>query len=486
MLDSRVGLQEKTVAESVMRSLFLSAVLFAVAGCGGASPPPTPLPLPPAPALPPPHAAPLLPTVEGELVGMPGHAVPGMGATYVWTGLGWIGNDGDVVFEAVIRYDADLALGCGILRRARDGLVNPVLMQDQLLQGTGGGRVKHPQLPLHAAGGTLLIPALVEGGAVRRALFAAPRAGGEPLLVAGAQEGEFRNARYARDGAVIVEVIDGGLASLLRVPPGEPPELLCADCRPGVASDGDRHVARRADGAYAVADSGALTPLARRGDPVPGTRGVVTEIAGAWVTGSGEIVLHALTDDPQHPEALLRADAALEPIALCGSPAPGTTGRYGSVSPAAGRGPDALFGASVEGDAGVSSAAFAAPLGGTAHLVAATGAPAGDLPGVLALDERQLVAGAGGQVVSFARVFFAGAETARGLFLHTPHGAPERLLTLEDRPTALAGSTIVSFLYEPREAVAVDAAGGILVHVGIRLDRQPDAVYGALLYRPAR
>ncbi|MGQ0614704.1 MAG: hypothetical protein ACT4PV_13290, partial [Planctomycetaceae bacterium] len=163
-----------------MRSLSFPALFLAVAGCGGASPPPPAPTLPSPPALPPPAAAPLLPAAEGDLVGMPGHPVPGMGATYVWTGLGWIGSDGDVIFEAVIRFDADLALGCGILRRARDGLVNPVLMQDQALTGTGGGRVKHPQLPLHAAGETLLIPALVEGGAVRRALFEVPRAGGGP------------------------------------------------------------------------------------------------------------------------------------------------------------------------------------------------------------------------------------------------------------------------------------------------------------------
>ncbi|MGQ0613528.1 MAG: hypothetical protein ACT4PV_07325, partial [Planctomycetaceae bacterium] len=313
-----------------------------------------------------------------------------------------------------------------------------------------------------------------------------PRAGGAPRHGARAQEGALRNAPGARAGAGVVEVSEAGATSLLRVPPGQPPELLCADCLPGFSSDGERLVVRRADGAYAVTPTGALTPLARRGDPVPGTAGAVTAVPGAWVTGEGEIVLHALTDDPQRPEALLRAGASLDPIALCGAPAPGTAGRYASIAPASGTSAEAIFGAAVEGDPGIAAAAFAASVGEAARLVAATGMPAGDLPGVIALDERQLVAGAGGRVISFARVFDGGAERARGLFLHGADGATERLLTLEARLTGLAGATIESFLYEPREAIAIDASGGVLVHVGIRLDRQPGVVYGALLYRPAR
>jgi hypothetical protein len=128
----------------------LSFVLaVAAASCGGASPvalpgtgapPASPSPNPPV------TSAPLFPAVEGEVIGLPGAAVPGLDAVYVATELGWLGPDGDVVFEAVIRWNATQKLGCGILRLGPDGNVNTVLMQDQALPATSGGIVKHPWL----------------------------------------------------------------------------------------------------------------------------------------------------------------------------------------------------------------------------------------------------------------------------------------------------------------------------------------------------
>lgn len=431
----------------------------------------------------PPAAAPLLPAVEGEIIGFPGAAVPGLDASYVTTGLGWLGADDDVIFEGVIQWRATLELGCGILRRRGDGTVNAVLMQGQLLPGTGGGRVKHPGLPLEARGETLVIPALVDGGTIARGLFAVPRGSGTPVLLAAETTGEFVAAEIADDGTVVVEVEDE-TSSILVVPPGGAPQVLCTGCAPGFSTDGTSVVVRQAGRAVALDLDGTPRALLAAGDAAPGTAGLVTGIRDAWVTADGgAFVVHATTDDPERPDVLVRLleGAAPDVVAACGAPAPGTSGVFESIEPAAGRSVDIVFGARVDGDPARVTAVFGAPPGQGAALLAATGDAAADLDAELGIGTRDVVAGDGARTAFGASVLRDGVAIATGVFVAAGDGTTTRVATTGAPVAARPATTVARFLFPLRDAVDVDRDGRTLVHVGLVEERRPDATLGALL-----
>jgi hypothetical protein len=457
-----------------------------VVGCGGGGPLDNAAEAPieaPDSGEPPPAATPLLPAVEGEVIGFPGAAVPGLDASYVTTGLGWLGADDDVIFEGVIQWRATLELGCGILRRRGDGTVNAVLMQGQVLPGTGGGRVKHPSLPLEARGETLVIPALVDGGTIARGLFAVPRGGGAPVLLASETTGEFVAAAIDADGTVVAEVEDDDATSILVIPAGGEPRVLCDGCAPGFSTDGASVVVRQAGRAVAFDLDGAPHALLGAGDAAPGANGLVTGIRAAWVTADGgAFVVHATTDDADTPDVLVRlADgAAPEVVAACGAPAPGTAGVFETIEPAAGRSTDVLFGAKVD-DPARATAVFRAPPGQDASLLAATGDAAADLDAELGIGPRDVVAGDGARTAFGASVLRDGLAIATGVFVADGNGSTTRVVTTGAPLAARAKTTVARFLFPLRDAVDVHRDGRTLVHVGLVEERRPDATLGALL-----
>ena len=286
----------------------LATVLLGSVGCGGGSSEEAPAantPVAETPGETPPPAA-ARPEIAGELIGLPGDPVPGLDATYVTTTGGWLGaTEDEVVFEAVIQWSDTKLLGCGILRRAPDGNVSTVLMQDQRVPG-GAGFVRHPRLPLQADAQTLLIPAEIVGGAAPFALFAVDKATGAARVLAADASGRFVGARFADDGSVLAEVDRDGVHAVLRIEEGTDPFQLCAGCAPGFSTDGETIVVHDADTAWRIEFDGTAAPVAGAGDPAPGTAGMITAIRDAWTTPDGTPVVHANTDDPARPETLWR------------------------------------------------------------------------------------------------------------------------------------------------------------------------------------
>ncbi|MDH3592170.1 MAG: hypothetical protein OER88_09835, partial [Planctomycetota bacterium] len=355
------------------RPILVSFVLALGIGCGGGTPAanePAPAEEAPGTATPDPVAAPQMPEVAGEVIGLPGAPVPGLSATYVTTGLGWLGSTEDeVVFEGVIQWTDTTLLGCGILRRAPDGTVHTVLMQDQVLPNTGFGRVKHPRLPLESNETTLLIPAGVEGGTISRGLFAVPKHGGAPVLIAAEATGLFVGAEFTDDGRVIAEVDRDGVRVVLVIEPGADPLALCEGCAPGFSSDGTCVVVHDHDRAERIELDGAAATIVAVGDPAPGSAGSVTAVRDAWTTPSGDLVVHLQTDDAARPDVLIRIRAGqVDLLAACGAPAPGTNGTFDEIRPARGEYDDVVFGATVAGDPESGGAIFCALRGGATEI----------------------------------------------------------------------------------------------------------------------
>jgi len=436
---------------------FSILAMFAVA-CGGGAPA-AKAPQPGLPGGATPENDPL-PAVHAEAIGVPGDPVPGLNAYYVTTMPGWLSPQGDVVFEAVIQWKPDNTLGCGILRRAPDGNVNPLLMQGQPLPGTGGV-VKHPKLPIESRGDTLVMPADVEGGSVAHALFAVPRAGGAPVLLA---EGPFSAAVFADDGSVLAQ--RGG--DLLRVVAGATPEVLCTGCEPGFSTDGARAVVRRAGAAWAVGLDGAMTRIAGFGDAVPETAGTITLVRGAWVNDAGAFVVHADTSDPDCPEALLRFAGGVEVLAVCGGPAPGTTDTIERIRVAHGRSDDVVFAA---GTASSGAVVYCARPGEAPVPVAFSG-------GDFRIREAEVVVD--GERIAFGAVTQAGEEIHRV----GPGAGAARILFTDASVPAAGGATLAAFTRPLPGALDVASDGRALVHAGLVEERRPGATLGALLLVP--
>ncbi len=459
----------------------LLVIAFLACACGGASPGagPASAPAPAPPASPPNVAAvPLLPAVVGEVIGMPGEPVPGLKANYVWTGLGWLGGDDDVVFEAIIQYRPGLDLGCGILRRASSGVVNAVLMQGQWLPGTGGGVVKHPGLPIESKGEMLLLPALVEGGTIAQGLFAVSKWGGAPTLVHGETAGVVARAEFAEGGVVIAEVVRSGVVSILAVEPDGGERLLCTGCMAGFSTDGRTVVVRTPYGADSIGLDGTVRTLLRVGEAAPGGPGLVRAVLDARITANGEALLHATTDDATRPALLIRDGAV---VASGGAPAPGTLGVFGTLYPAAGRGEELLFGAALLGDPDRAAGIFVAEDAGPPRLLADDRLVVPGFPHALVPLAREAVGGEGGVAAFAAAIFDGGGEIATGIFLPDAGGGARRLLTTRARAPTIEPSIVIGFDYPLRDAVRVAGDGRVLVHAMLRIDRLPDASLGALI-----
>ena len=437
----------------------------------------TALPFDPEPQ---PEAEPQLPDVEGEVIGMPGTDVPGMEATYVWTGKGWLGEDGDVVFEAIIRWDRTQELACGIFRSNAQGVVNPIIFQDQAAPDTDGGVVRHPTLPVASKGETLVIAARIVGGDIERALFSVPIEGGAPNLLLGTQTGAFRGARMLSDGTVVVEILHSDSSAIVAIRPDGTTVLLCDRCETGFSTDGKIVIVRDAETAWAVELDGARAKILSLGDPAPGSNGSVTTISWAGVTETGHPVVQARTDDPDRPDVLLRFSDTVRVLAACGAPAPGTTGVFAEIHPAAGRSKDVVFGALLEGDPQRQAAIFCSNDAGT-EMLAGTGDPIERMPASVAVSSRDIVASTDGATAFAALVVDRGLNIAAGVFVKQPTGGVERVVTTNARLTAIPDGRITGFLYPLLEAMDIASQGRALVHVGIELDRQPGAKYGALV-----
>jgi len=459
----------------MLRVFMLGGLVLAACG-GGAG---TSLPAieqPPAANPPVVSTAPQLPDVDGELIGFPGAEVPGLDAYYIWTGLGWLGPDDDVVFEAVIQWNENQTLGCGILRSSPSGKVNGILMQDDPLPGTGGGKVKHPKLPIESRGDTLIIPAQIEGGAFSHGLFAVNKRGGTPVLLAAGDEGAFTHAVLTDDGTAVAQVETKTAHAVIVVPPGEDPTEICASCEPGFSTDGTCVVVRHDDAAWMLTFDGMQTRILGIGDPAPGSSGAVTAILSARVTPGGDFVVHAQTDDPDRPDVLLRIDESgqTDVLAACGAPVPGG-GVFAELHPAAGDGEDIVFGASVDLNPAMPEGVFAK------HTVlAASGQRAAGLDGDLRISARDVVGGEAGQAAFGALVYRDSEPVAGGVFVRDAAGI-RRVLTTGARLVPVDGATVAGFLFPLRVAIRFKPDGRTLVHVGIREERRPDATLGALL-----
>jgi len=435
---------------------------------------------PDSPASPTPPAAPQLPAISGDVIGMPGTPVPGLAAHYVWTGLGWLGSIDDVVFEAVIRWDGTNELGCGILRSDRNGLVNLVLMQGQTLSDSGGGHVKHPALPIAGNGQSVVISVGVEGGSFEGGLYLVDLDGTSPELLAIEDGGLFKNAVIADDGTVLVAYTDPAGTRLLAIHDDET-TTICDACRPQFSTDGTAIVAHDGLTAWLIGLDGTRQPLLGEGDAVPGLQATVESIAAAWITAAGVPVVHARTDNPDRPDAIVRFDPDPELVAACGELAPGSDGTYLELHPAAGSSEDVVFGALLEGDDGRTSAIFCARPGQPVEMLAATGDTAGDLGLPMAVSYSEVVATVGGGAI-FAGVIRDPAQSGEiGVFTVTPEQGIERRITTNARVTGIDGGTVTEFLYGLREAMDFADDGRTLVHVGVELDRQPGATYGVLI-----
>ncbi len=424
-------------------------------------------------------STPQLPAVTGEVIGRPGAPVPGLNASYVTTEMGWLGPDDDVIFEAVIQWRDTLELGCGIFRRGPDGNVNEVLLQGQLLPGTGGV-VKHPRLPLEARGDTLVIPALVDGGSVVRGLFLVPKTGGSPTLIAIEEEREFVGAVLNDDGTVLTEARGKTGSDILRIVPGGATTKLCADCAPGFQANDTSVIVVKDGDAFMIGFDGVATRLIGRGDPLPGLAIDIRRVLRAGVTDAGEFVVHVDTGNPTVPDALVRVGGKTETLAACGQPAPGTQGTFKTLTLAAGQGPDVVFGATIDGDAANQNVIYCARPGDAPELLAADGAEAAGA--LLSISTKNVVAGENGNTAVGAHLFEEGALAphAEGVFVHD--GTELRcILTTNAEVASLPNTTVVSFPIPIRNAVHVRADGRTLVHTGLREDRRPNATLGALI-----
>jgi len=463
-------------------AMLLFASLIACGGGGSdagpalqeADPDPDPIPAP----LP----IPQQPAIDAEVIGLPGDPVPGLKAVYVATLLGWIAPDGGVIFEAVIDWDATRKLGCGILRRRPDGTVHTLLMQEQLLAGTGGGRVLHPRLPLEARGDTIVMVADVEGGNISHGLFAVPREGGSPRLLASEETGVFVSATITDDGSVIAEVARPDGRAIIYIAPETAPVTLCERCDTGYSTDGTCVVIRRDDAAWLVEFDGSEERIAGIGDPAPIATGTITGVRGAWINDAGAFVLHLNTDVDTRPDLLVRLPGeggAPQVLAVCGEPAPGLDGTVGEIFVAAGRSEDVVFGATLENSSQASSAIFCARPGAAPETLVASGDRVdGAAIAVLATD---IVADRNGHVAFGAAVFNEGLVVAHGVFRVSPGRAPARVVTNDALVTATGGAQLRSFLYPLRDGIDVAADGATLVHAGLVEARRPTATLGALL-----
>jgi hypothetical protein len=472
---------------------YLLVPLLFLTGCGGILGP-IEWPDDPQPPSPAPLPAPRMPAVAATVIGLPGTRVPGMNASYVETGAGWLSPSGEVVFQAILLDDATTTLLCGIFRRSVAGLVNPVILQEQELPGTGGGYVQHPHLPLAAAGGDLVIPVEIADGLKDVGLFVVPAEGGTPLLVASVDEGAFEQARLLGEGDLLVEVATADDRAVVHVTEEAPPETLAVGIEKGYSTDGTTVVVRKEGAALAVeVESAAQRTIVGPGDPAPGSAGSVIEVREAWITEGGDFVVHADTNDPIHPDVLVRIGPALaappELVAACGAPAPGTDGLFGSLEPASGQESaqtdEVIFGAGILGDPAVGGAVYCAEAGKEPELIASTGDPAADLAGASVDPRPAEVALEEGATLFTAEILRSGAEVATGLFAQEAGEPLERLLTTDAPLSGLPGARIDSLLLPVGEAVQIREGVGTLVHAGILLDENPDEVVGALLLRPS-
>ncbi|MHC4939445.1 MAG: TolB-like translocation protein [Planctomycetota bacterium] len=441
----------------MLRITILSLVVACVACGGGGGGEPPVHESPPAQFDPPPAPLPQQPPVDAEVIGFPGDPVPGMNATYVSTALGWLGPQGDVVFEGVIQWRHDLSLGCGILRRAPNGQVNTLLMQEQPLPGTGG-RVKHPRLPIETRGDLLVMPAEVKDGVIEHGLFAVPRGGGTPKLLA---EGRFVRAVSTPDGTVLAQRDD---LSLVRIPPDGPAELLCPGCDPGFSTDGSCVVVRRSGVAWVIELDGTERRILGVDDLVPGTAGTVTYIRGAWVNDAGAFVLHVQTSDTQCPEALLRITDRIEALAICGAAAPGVGDVVQRIRVAGGRSEDVVFTAGTAASGNVIYCARP-----------------GEAPMPLARDTASVRIREADVVADGAQVAFGASQSDGELAVYRiAAGGPERVMST-DAPVPAVDAALRRFPIPLGEAIDIDATGVTLVHAGLVEQRRPDATLGALL-----
>jgi hypothetical protein len=419
-----------------------------------------------------------MPPATGELIGMPGARVPGLDASYASTGRGWLGPDGDVVFEAVILWDANQELGCGVLRRGPDGRVNAVLMQNQQLPGTGGGHVLHPALPFHASGDTLFMPAVVEGGTIDHGLFAVPKASGSPELVLASGTGTVSRAVALDSGDLLVEIVGSSGASIVRVTPDRQTTTLFEDGWTRLTTDGTAIAALRDGGAWRVDGDGNVTPILLPGDPAPGSAGTIDAVRDAWIAADGETYALVRTDDPDHPDVLLRVGGPVEVVAACGAAAPGMPGAFlETLQPAPGRGEGVVFSATLSTG---QVAVFSAPPAGAAAPVAVSGEPSLELQAQLDVREGETLNGEGGYSAYGVDILLDGIRWAVGIYRRDPTGRVERIVTTDARVSADEPTTIVRFHRPLAEGLDVAQDGRVLVSVGLRIDRLPKAILWAL------
>jgi hypothetical protein len=428
-----------------------------------------------------PATAPQLPDISGEVIGMPGRRVPGLAASYVGTGRGWLGPDDDVVFDAVVLWDSTKRIGCGILRSDSNGVVNKIMMQGQRLAGTDGGQVKHPGLPIAGDSRSVVMSVGIDGGSFERGLFRVDLDGLNPVLLAVEDSGSFHNAVIADDDTVLVAHTDSSGSSLLAITDDETTTLL-DDIRPDFATDGSTVVAHDGLTAWHLELDGTRERLLGTGDPVPGMAAAMVEsIASAWITADGVPVVHARTNDPDRPDAIVRFDAAPELVAACGDPAPGSDKTYLELHPAAGSTEDIVFGALLAGDGERTSAIFCARPGEAVGVLAASGDPAGDLGVPMLVSMSDVVATGGGGAIFVSLILDPSQTGDIGVFTVTSSGGVERRVTTNARVSDVDGGTVTKFLLAFRESMDLAEDGTSLVHVGIELDRQPGATYGALI-----
>ncbi|MHC4952895.1 MAG: hypothetical protein ACYTGZ_03330 [Planctomycetota bacterium] len=434
-------------------------------------PDPAPLPTPQQPA------------VDAEVIGMPGAAIPGLDAIYVSVLPGWIAPDGSVIFDAIVQWNRTKTLGCGILRRAPDGQVNSLLMQEQSLAGTGGGKVKHPKLPLEARGDTLVMAADIVGGLYDHGLFAVHKDGGDPVLLAVENEGKFIGATMTADGSVIAEVERATGNAVMLAKEGAPTETLCTHCKPGFSTDGTCVVVRHDDAAWMIEFDGSTERIAGIGDAAPHGGGTVTGVRGAWINDASAFVVHLDTDATEHPDMLVRLanpDASPQVLAACGAQAPGIAGRIETIHVAEGRSRDVVFGARIARDGIVRAAIFCArPEEAPMPLVETGERVDGDRIAIL---EEHIVSDRAGQV-AFGGVSFDdnGLVLAEGVFRIAPGKAPERVLSTDAEVLGTGGAQLRAFAYPLRQAMDVAENGATLVHAGLVEARRPEATLGALL-----
>jgi len=463
---------------------WLLALLGALVACGGGSADAPVLQEAPEPTDDPaPTPAAQQPPVDAEVFGVPGKPVEGLAATYVTTQLGWIAPDGSVVFEAVIKWlDNPNVLACGIFRRAPDGRVNIVLLQDQPIPGPEPGRIIHPRLPLESGDDTILVPADIVEGAHEHGLFAVPKAGGAPVLLAGDDEGRFVGAQTTANGSVLAQIDRPSGRRIVLIESGQPPRVLCDRCLPGLSSDGRCAVVRHDDAAWMIEFDGTEQRIGGIGDPAPHGSGTIVGVRGAWINDAGAFVLHLDSDSEEHPDILVRVPGMGKPsevIAACGEDAPGIAGHIAQIHVAEGRSSDVVFAARLSGNPTAGAALFCARPGEAAVPLVANGDRIG--PSKIALLEKHVVADGNGEIAFAARIYGDdGLPAAEGVFRVAPGNVPQRVLSTDAPVPAAGGAVVRTFLYPLRYAIDVDAQGRTLVHAGLVEARRPEATLGAL------